>query len=200
MNSIPSEQVRAVFLDRDGVLMPDTNLLAEPRQLQLYSYAPQALADLHFAGFLTVVVTNQTVVARGLATEQMVVAIHDQIQRLSTAAGGGSVDRFYFCPHHPSATLPEYRVQCDCRKPRPGMLYRAATELGIDLASSWMVGDRLTDIAAGRRAGCQTILVETGMHLAPPIEVIAGDGGAVAPDCRCADLSGAVETILRDAS
>lgn len=187
---------RAVFLDRDGVLIRDVHLLTRCDQVELYTCAPQAIQRLRSFGFAVVVVSNQTVVARGLASEQDVERTHAWIQQLLRRAGGGEIDRFYFCPHHPKATLSQCRVECDCRKPRPGMLLRAARELDLDLGASYLVGDRVSDIIAGQRAGCQTILVQTGMHTAPPIESPDALDMSAEPDFVCADLGAAVEIIL----
>ena len=186
----------AVFLDRDGVLIRDVHLLTRPDQVELYACAPQAIRRLQEAGFAVVVVSNQPVVARGLASEQDVERIHAWIQELLRKSSGGQIDQFYFCPHHPNATLPQYRLACDCRKPRPGMLLRAAEEMDLDLGASYVVGDRISDIVAGQRAGCQTILVETGMHTAPPIESAEPLDESVEPDYVCADVGAAVEIIL----
>lgn len=188
---------RAVFLDRDGVLIHDVHLLSRKDQVQLFQGTPAALMALHEAGFALVVATNQTVVSRGLVTEQDVHEIHDRIQDLLLSAGC-QVDRFYFCPHHPNAKVAAYRRECPCRKPRPGMLQQAATELGLDLTSSWMIGDRVSDVVAGHLAGSRTILVETGMHLAPSIESDAMS--SVAPDHQCADIAAAAKIILESAA
>jgi D-glycero-D-manno-heptose 1,7-bisphosphate phosphatase len=115
------------------------------------------------------VVTNQAVVARGVTSEDGVRAQHADLGR-ALALRGATIDAFYFCPHHPSATLLTYRRVCECRKPRPGMLLEAAREWDVDLAASVMIGDRLSDVAAGKRAGCRAGLVTTGQHGAPPIE------------------------------
>jgi D-glycero-D-manno-heptose 1,7-bisphosphate phosphatase len=187
---------KAVFLDRDGVLIHDVHLLTQCDQVELYPFAPQVLNDLHTAGYIVVVVTNQTVVARGLASEQEVEQVHAWIQELLQKTDGAQVDRFYFCPHHPNASLPAYRVECSCRKPSPGMIHRAACDLGIDLESSWMVGDRISDIIAGSRAGCRTILVETGKHTEPPIESNDSDVNGISADFCCTDLKAAVGIIL----
>lgn len=189
---------RGVFLDRDGVIIRDIDLLTQPNQVELYATAPQAILQLREAGFAIVVVSNQTVVARGLASEQDVELTHAWIQQLLRTSGGGEIDRFYFCPHHPNATLPEYRVACNCRKPRSGMLLRAAQELDLDLGASYMVGDRISDIIAGQRAGCRTILVQTGMHTAKPIESVDALEMTVDPDYVCTDLAAAAEIILED--
>ncbi len=170
-------------------------MLDHPDDVRLYPSAPKAVRELHGAGFTVVVVSNQTVVSRGLASLADVEAANERIQRLLLQASSERIDRFYICPHHPSATLPEYRIDCECRKPRPGLLLRAAEEMDLDLVASHMIGDRLSDIVAGSRAGCKTILVETGMHNAPPIESpdAAWD---VKPDVVCADLGEAADWIL----
>ena len=186
---------RAVFLDRDGVIVRDVDLMTRRDQVELSPQAPQALHRLREVGFRLVVVSNQTVVARGLASEEDVNDIHDWIQHLLQPYDVG-IDRFYFCPHHPSATLPQYRVDCDCRKPRPGMLQCAAEEMNLDLPASFMVGDRPSDVIAGWRAGCRTILVETGKHTEPFIE--SGDmlEYTAEPDYTCPDLTAAVDYII----
>jgi D-glycero-D-manno-heptose 1,7-bisphosphate phosphatase len=173
------------------------DLLVRSDQIQLLPGAASALRRLHEAGLPLVIVTNQPVGARGLVTEQELVALETLIeQRLRDA--GAAVDAFYYCPHHPRATLPAYRLACECRKPRPGMLLRAARELDIDLVASTMIGDRPSDVMAGRRAGCRTILVETGKHLAPLIET-PDDVGPPSPDHVVPDLAAAVAIILDSA-
>ena len=186
----------AIFLDRDGVLIEDVHLLINPEVIQVLEGVPQALRSLKEAGFKLIVISNQTVVARGLVTEQEVCAINAEMERLLEQAGGPHLDGFYFCPHHPNATLPAYRMACECRKPRPGLLLRAAREHNLNLSASFAVGDRITDIIAGARAGCQTVLVETGKHQSPPIETVEPLDESVQPDHVCADLKAAAEWIL----
>lgn len=186
----------AVFLDRDGVLIEDVDLLVSQDQVHLIRGAAEGVKALRESGFLVVVVSNQTVVARGLATEADVCAVHGHIQRLLLIEGTTAIDRFYYCPHHPNATLPEYRIACTCRKPRPGMLLSAADDLSIDLSASYMIGDRMSDVAAGQRAGCQTILVQSGRHLDPPIESPDPISSSCQPDFVCTDLRQAAEWIL----
>jgi D-glycero-D-manno-heptose 1,7-bisphosphate phosphatase len=192
----------AVFLDRDGVLIEDRGLLVAPAGIHVLPGVPAALRRLKAAGFFLAVVSNQAVVARGLITLSDLDALNARILGLLEAAGAPSLDAAYFCPHHPEAALPEYRVICDCRKPRPGSLLRAAREHGLDLAASFMVGDRMTDITAGMAAGCRTVLVETGQHAAPPIvtagTVPAKPQTACRPDHTCADLPAAAEWILSE--
>lgn len=186
----------AVFLDRDGVLIEDRHLLTDAQSIRVLEDVPLALSKLKEIGFKLIVVSNQPVVARGMVTEQEVKAINDNIEMLLTQAGGPVLDGVYFCPHHPNADLLEYRKNCECRKPQPGLLIQAAHEHQVNLETSFMVGDRITDIIAGCRAGCQTILVQTGQHLAPPIETTEVLDTSIQPDYICADLNGAADWIL----
>lgn len=187
----------AVFLDRDGVLIEDRDLLVDAAQIRVLEGVPEALNRLRAAGFRLVVVTNQPVVARGLITQRALDAIHARMQELLQQAGSPPLDAIYSCPHHPQATLPEYRVACDCRKPRPGMLLSAACEHGLDLGASFLVGDRLTDVAAGSRAGCRTVLVESRHTAAPPIVTPDPLDDLPQPDFVCANLAAAADWILR---
>jgi D-glycero-D-manno-heptose 1,7-bisphosphate phosphatase len=189
------EPTRAVFLDRDGVLIEDRSVLLAPDAIAVVPGTPQALRRLADAGYLLIVVSNQTVVARGLLTVDGVRALERVVEARLRDAGAPGMDGFYFCPHHPSADLPGYRRDCTCRKPAPGLLLEASRAHGIDLASSFMIGDRASDIAAGRCAGCHTIQVASGKHLDPPIEV-SGGFVAVPPDFACADLAAAADFIL----
>lgn len=186
----------AIFLDRDGVLIEDVYLLINPGDIRVLEGVPQALRSLKEAGFKLIVISNQTVVSRGLVTEREVCAINAEMERLLEQAGGPHLDGFYFCPHHPKATLPAYRIACECRKPRPGLLLRAAGEHDLDLGASFVVGDRITDIIAGARAGCRTVLVQTGKHQAAPIETVEPLDESVQPDHVCADLRAAADRIL----
>ncbi len=186
----------AVFLDRDGVLIEDVDLLTRKDQVRILPGVPAALAALSKAGFCLVVVSNQTVVARGLATESDVKEVNNFISQKLSESGGPQLSAWYFCPHHPNATLENYRMDCDCRKPKPGLLFSAGEQLKIDLKQSFMIGDRVTDIAAGKAAGCQTILVQTGRHLATPIETSELINPVLKPDFTCADLTAAATWIL----
>lgn len=190
--------VPAVFLDRDGVLVEDVDLLVRADQVRILPGVPEALQALKASGFLLVVVSNQAVVARGLATEEDVLLLERDIERRLEACGGVKPDAFFFCPHHPHATVPAYRVDCTCRKPRPGLLLKASVECGIDLVRSYMVGDRRTDVAAGARAGCRTILVETGKHAVASIETPDPPPAELRPDYVCSGLAPAAAWIRRD--
>jgi D-glycero-D-manno-heptose 1,7-bisphosphate phosphatase len=186
---------RAVFLDRDGVLIEDVDLIARPEQVRICDGALEAINELNQMSLVVVVVSNQTVVSRGITTEQNVQSLNTHIQDLLHQKGGAVIDRFYTCLHHPNATLPEYRVDCACRKPRPGLLVQAAADLDIDLKASYMVGDRISDILAGHSAGCTTVLVQTGKHTEPPIESPAMDL-TIQPDKICPDLQEAARWIV----
>jgi D-glycero-D-manno-heptose 1,7-bisphosphate phosphatase len=151
----------AVFLDRDGTIIDEVNYLSRVEQVRLLPGAAGAIRRWNAAGVRVVVVTNQAGVARGMFPEVRVGEVHAHLSAV-LAAAGARVDAYYYCPHHATAGVGEYRVACDCRKPRPGMLLAAARDLGLDLSRSWMVGDKPCDLEAGAAAGCRTVLVRTG--------------------------------------
>lgn len=153
---------RAVFLDRDGTLIEEVDYLSSPSQVRVLPGVPQALTGLRELGFLAVLVTNQSVIARGLLTEVGLEEVHAEMGRQLGQAPSAEVDAIYYCPHHPYAGNPPYRCICECRKPKPGLLIQAAADLDIDLRHSYMVGDKLSDLEAGWNAGCRSILVLTG--------------------------------------
>ena len=187
---------RAVFLDRDGVLIEDVGLLTAASQIRILEGAPLALRRCKEAGFHLLVVSNQTVIARGLATEAEVEKINAAINQRLIQAGAPPIERFYVCPHHPNATLPAYRADCQCRKPRPGLFLSGVADFALDPGASFAVGDRMTDIVSGAKAGCRTVLVRTGQHLAPQIESPEPMEPAIQPDWTCANLPEAAEWIL----
>lgn len=186
----------AVFLDRDGVLIEDVPLLTDWRDIKVIAGVPLALRRLSAHGFKLIVVTNQAIVARGLLQESDVCAMNRHIAQILVKEGAPAIDGFYFCPHHPNATLPLYRVNCFCRKPEPGLLWKAARDHDINLETSFAVGDRQTDIVAGAKAGCRTVLVRTGAHRAPLIETAAPVDLHIKPDYVCFDLGKAAEWIM----
>jgi D-glycero-D-manno-heptose 1,7-bisphosphate phosphatase len=147
----------AVFFDRDGTLIRDPGYLNHPDQVELLDGAAEALKQLQLLGYKTVVVSNQSGVARGIVTEEMLEKIHDRLGEL-LARKGASLDGIYYCPYHPDGSIPKYRKDSDWRKPRGGMLRAAAEQMDIDLTRSWMVGDNYRDIEAGHSVGCKTIL------------------------------------------
>jgi D-glycero-D-manno-heptose 1,7-bisphosphate phosphatase len=186
----------AVFLDRDGVLIEDRDTVLSRAEIRLLPGVPEALRKLKQAGFRLIVVTNQAIVARGLLTEPELQALHVEMERMLTEAGAPPLDAIAYCPHHPEATLPAYRVACECRKPLPGMILRSAHQYNITPASSFLVGDRMTDIMAGARAGCRSVLVKSGRHADPLIISSAVHDASIQPDRVCADLAEAAAWIL----
>jgi D-glycero-D-manno-heptose 1,7-bisphosphate phosphatase len=152
---------RAVFLDKDGTLIEDVPYNVDPDHIRLAPGASEGLPALHQAGYRLIVVSNQSGVARGYFPESALVAVEERLRDL-LAGLGVPLAGFYYCPHHPAGQEPAYALACTCRKPEPGLILRAATEHGIDLERSWLIGDILDDIEAGRRAGCTTILIDDG--------------------------------------
>jgi len=150
-----------MFLDRDGVIIEDVHYLSRLEQIQLIPGAGPAIRQLNEAGMPVVVVTNQSGVARGLFPESFVGECHQYLADLLRQEGA-RIDRFYYCPHHLEKGNVPYRLDCECRKPKPGMFLSAARDLGLDLSRSWMIGDKLSDLAAGAGVGCRTVLVRTG--------------------------------------
>jgi D-glycero-D-manno-heptose 1,7-bisphosphate phosphatase len=156
MNSTP-----AVFLDKDGTLLEDIPFNVDPSLMRLEDGAAEGLRSLHQAGFRLIVISNQSGVALGRFPESALAAVEAQLERLLRDAGA-ALAGFYYCPHHPEGTTIDFVQECHCRKPRPGLIIRAAWEHGIALDRSWFVGDILDDIEAGQRAGCCTILINNG--------------------------------------
>ncbi|EYB69156.1 hypothetical protein DEIPH_ctg011orf0142 [Deinococcus phoenicis] len=152
---------KAAFLDKDGTLIEDVPYNVDPALIRLLPGVGEALRALHGAGFALVVVTNQSGVARGLFPGSALGGVEARLRAL-LGAEGVPLSGFYACPHHPEGTVAEYTRACECRKPQPGLLRRAAHDLGLDLGASWMVGDILNDVEAGGRAGCRTVLLDTG--------------------------------------
>lgn len=144
----------AVFLDRDGTIAQDVHYCCRVEDFEILPTVPQAIRLLNQRGFKVIVVTNQSAIARGYLTENTLLQIHRYMED-ELARYGARIDAIYYCPHHPDD-------ECQCRKPKPALLFRAAKELGIDLSCSYTVGDDEIDMKAGRAAGCRTVLVTTG--------------------------------------
>jgi len=156
---------RAVFIDRDGVITQEPPYYAHKlSELNFVANAARAIGLLNKNGFVVIVVSNQAGIAHGYYQEEDTLLFNQAVEE-NLSKMDARIDATYYCPHHPEAKIERYRVKCDCRKPEPGMLTRAASELDVDLKQSFMVGDKLSDIEAGRRAGCKTIMVKTGQGL-----------------------------------
>lgn len=156
-----SSQRPAVFLDRDGTLNVERDLVRSPQDLTLHQGAGAALRTLQEEGYALIVVTNQSAIARGTMSEQELAEVHSCLREL-LASDGVSLDDIIHCPHHPTEGEPPLKSSCDCRKPGPGMINEAARKHGLDLKRSWMIGDNITDIEAAERAGIRSLLVTTG--------------------------------------
>ena len=151
---------KAIIMDRDGTICEEVGYVNHVDRIRLMPRSAEAIKAANDAGFQTVVATNQAGVARGYF-EETLIEVHDRVREM-LAAEGAHLDGIYYCPHHPQVGSPAYRKECTCRKPGTGMLERARDEMGIDLAASYMVGDTVKDLEAGRRAGATTVLVLTG--------------------------------------
>lgn len=152
---------RAIFLDRDGTLAHEVGYVNHVSRFRLFPFAVDAVRAINRSGWAAVLVTNQAGVARGYFPETLIHEVHGRLAA-ALAAGDAHFDAIYYCPHHPSVGEPPYRKDCDCRKPRPGLLRRAEAELGIELARSWVVGDREGDLELARSVGARAALVKTG--------------------------------------
>lgn len=187
----------AVFIDRDGTLTDEVGYVNHPSRLRLLPRTAEAVRRLNRAAIPAVMVTNQSGVARGYFSEEVLNAVNaalvDQLKR-----EGAHLDGIYVCAHHPHEGEPPYRADCDCRKPKPGLLVRAARELGLDLSRSWMIGDKPSDVLVGHRVGARTALVLTGYGLGEweyrrslfPVQ----------PDRVADDLLDAADWIIRTAA
>lgn len=151
----------AVFLDRDGTLIEERGYLDRLDLLELFPWTSDAIRLLNRAGFLTVVVTNQAAIGRGIIDEPFLNVVHAEMDR-RMALGRAKIDRYYFCPHYPESAIERYRQECRCRKPGPGMIEQACREMGLDADRSVMVGDRWIDVASGQAAGVRSVMVRTG--------------------------------------
>ena len=183
--------MRAVFLDRDGTLIEESGYLERLDRLHFFPYTVDAVRQLNRAGFLVVVITNQAGIARGIVDEEFVALAHGHISR-RLQAGGARVDAFYYCPHHPDGFVESFRARCNCRKPQPGMLRKAAADFRIDLQQSFCVGDRWHDVDAGQAAGTRTVLVRTGYGASVEAEKRPG----APPDAIADNLAAAAAWIL----
>ena len=155
---------RAVFIDRDGTISEEVGYVNHVSRYRVFPFAARAVRALNEAGWLAVLVTNQAGVARGYFKEDLIGEVHAALAA-ELERGGARLDAVYYCPHHPSVGAPPYRQDCDCRKPRPGLVRRAEAELGIDPSASWMVGDRYGDVELARNAGLRSAFVLSGYGL-----------------------------------
>jgi D-glycero-D-manno-heptose 1,7-bisphosphate phosphatase len=194
--------VPAIFFDRDGTLNEECGYVTELSQFNLYDYAAAAVRHVNAAGWLAVVITNQAGIARGLYHESFLHEVHAAL-RARLQAQGARLDGIYYCPHlMPEKFAPHeyiealspYRIECECRKPKPGLLERAARELAIDLTQSYVIGDRYGDVAAGHAVGARGVLLKTGHGTH---EITQCNEWSRPPEFIAANVLEAVKTILR---
>ena len=178
---------KAVFLDRDGTIVEDVGYLNNPQQLKFIPGSIEAIKKLNEKGYKVVVITNQSGIARGLISEDMLQTIDKTLHKW-ILNGGAHLDGVYYCPHHPEHGVYPYRQVCECRKPHPGLIKRAHRELDIDLTQSFMIGDKDSDIEAGKRAGTKTVFVNSGQGNEKNL--------SQNPDHKSANLLEAVDWIL----
>lgn len=180
---------KAVFLDRDGTIIRHIDLMRRISDIKILPRAVESVKKINELGFLVIVITNQPVVARGLAIPKEIDAIHavliDKFKRK-----GAKVDAVYFCPHHPNADVKKYRLSCRCRKPEPGMILKAIKRYKINPQKSYMVGDAMIDVVAGKKAKLKTILVKTG-----PGHALDRKFGHIKPDYSVKNIAQATRLI-----
>ncbi len=187
--------LKAVFIDRDGVINEEVDYLNKASQVKLIPGSAIAIRRLNEEGIPVIVITNQSGVARGLCTESELARIHERLKELLKEAAEARLDAIYYCPHYPdleeSKGNPEYITSCDCRKPDTGMIRKALKDFSLEIEGCVVIGDKTSDIETGRRAGCRTIMVKSGY------------GGSdkkydAKPDYTCQDLDEAVSLLLDD--
>lgn len=146
----------AIFLDRDGVLIKEKSYICDVQQVEVFNYTKDCITKIKEKGYYTIVITNQSGIARGLFTETMLNKINHLIMEKT------GVDKVYYCPHYTGGTVTQYAIPCKCRKPNIGMIDQACKEFSIDMEHSFMIGDRASDIEAGTNANIRTVLLESG--------------------------------------
>jgi D,D-heptose 1,7-bisphosphate phosphatase len=181
----------AIFLDKDGTLIPDIPYNINPEKITLHENSVNGLKLLYDRGYKLIVISNQPGIAHGYFTEEALFPVKKKLQEL-LADEQIRLSGFHYCPHHTKGLIDEYTTECFCRKPLPGMLYHAAAVHDIDLTASWMIGDILNDIEAGNRAGCHTILINNGN------ETEWLDGEYRIPTLTCVSINEAAQFILNE--
>jgi D-glycero-D-manno-heptose 1,7-bisphosphate phosphatase len=188
---------RAVFIDRDGTISEEVGYVNHPSRFRLFPYSSEAIRMLNDNDWLAIVITNQAGVARGYFSEDVIQKVHDQLVR-DLQQQSATVDGIYYCAHHPSVGEPPYRVDCDCRKPKTGLIQQAARDFEIDLAASWMVGDRYSDVELARNAGLRSAFVLSGYGRGE--WEYQSRNWEHRPDLVCENLREAVKSIVNHGS
>ena len=180
---------RAIFLDKDGTVVVNVPYNVNPDLIELMPGVIDGLLQLQAAGFVLIMISNQAGLAHGYFTEPQLLVAQHRLEAI-LAEPGIALQGFFYCPHHPQGSVTELNRECDCRKPAPGLLRQAALKHGIDLAESWFIGDILDDVEAGNRAGCKTVLVDSGTEAGKPML------GLRSPTFKCLTMNEAVDFVL----
>ena len=184
----------AVFIDRDGTISEEVGYVNHPSRYRVFPYSAEAIKYLNDHEWLAIVVTNQAGVARGYFAEDVIVSVHERLNR-ELEEQQAHLDAIYYCSHHPTVGEPPYRADCDCRKPKPGLITRATADFEVDLSRSWMVGDRYSDVVMARNAGVRSAFVLSGYGRGE--WEYQRSGWTLQPDLVCEDLLEAVKVIVR---
>lgn len=189
-SSFHTQKRKAIFLDRDGVINIERSYIKTPEDFELYEFTPGAIKKINQSDYLAIVITNQSMIAQNMCTLDELENIHRKLDS-ELERHGAYIDAIYFCPHHPEQINLEenadLRIDCECRKPKPGMFLTAAQDFNIDLKKSFMIGDTERDIIAGSVAGCRTIGVLTGYGL---------KGSTIRPDYMFDNLEKAIDYLF----
>jgi len=186
---------RAVFIDRDGTISEEVGYINHASRFRIFPYSAEAVRLLNENNWLAIVVTNQAGVARGYFSEDMIKTVHQQLNS-ELLRGHAQLDAIFYCAHHPSVGEPPYRLDCDCRKPRPGLIFRAAQDFEIDLSKSWMIGDRYSDTELARNAGVKSAFVLSGYGRGEWEH--QRDSWRHQPELVADDLLAAVQSIIKN--
>jgi D-glycero-D-manno-heptose 1,7-bisphosphate phosphatase len=152
---------RAIFIDRDGTLNEEVGYITDISQFRLFDFAAESIKLINDAGWYAVIITNQAGIARGQYTEEFLWLLHAEMES-SLRQRGARLDAIYYCPHHPDFGVPPYRQDCNCRKPKPGLIDKASRDLSLDLKECYVIGDRIRDVETGHAAGARSVMVMTG--------------------------------------
>lgn len=188
------EQFPCVFIDRDGTINVDGGYINHPENFVVYPFAAQAVRMLNVAGYKVVIITNQSGIGRGFYTVDVMQTLHDKMNNIFEKQGA-RVDGIYYCPHDVNAKVEEFRMDCECRKPKTGMFEQAVAELPIDKNSTYFIGDKYSDMQAGFNFGCKTIMVNTGYGRGE--YELKSHKWQRMPDARAENLLEAVNLILK---
>jgi D-glycero-D-manno-heptose 1,7-bisphosphate phosphatase len=188
---------RAIFFDKDGVINSDRGVYGITEEPEFLPGIDSIISSCRSKGFQIIIVTNQPAVARGIVSEESLRKLLDDFKnKLAAKNKNAIIDSMYYCPHHPNANLQRYRLSCSCRKPKPGMILQACSDLNIDPRKSYAVGDRISDVIAGHLAGCTTIQFLSGQHDSKMIETDLVLDHEIGPDFTITDLS-QLEDIIK---